>query len=379
MRTLRQLDSAGGAAFLALLLATACSLRLPLSRNDWEDAGGDGDADGDSDPDSAPPVTCLGGASCDDGNPCTADRCDPGGATADPGTGCSSAPLTDGSSCEGVFFCRASETCSAGLCSFDSGTPTCSDGYECTAEACDEVEDGCGASYPMHEVCADIGGWCDPTDPRADARGCTDGRDCDTDDECRDGSWCNGAETCSPEGACQPGQNPCDDGVACTDDSCFEDFPDGARCPGTPIDSRCLEGDMCTVDSCEPGAPGAGADGCLHMPVECPPDDNPCTADGCDPSTGRCGTVTPGVPCDTGDPCLAEGWCDWRGRCEAAALDCRDGDPCTADSCDSGAGGCVHEPRCISDRRCCAGCAPGTDPDCPPPSDGDGDADADPG
>ncbi|MFQ5494234.1 MAG: cohesin domain-containing protein, partial [Phycisphaerae bacterium] len=38
---------------------------------------------------------------------------------------------------------------------------------------------------------------------------------------CDDGLFCNGAETFSA-GLCQPGTDPCDDGVVCTDDTCNE-------------------------------------------------------------------------------------------------------------------------------------------------------------
>ncbi|NIS35481.1 MAG: hypothetical protein GWO04_38545, partial [Actinobacteria bacterium] len=43
---------------------------------------------------------------------------------------------------------------------------------------------------------------------------------CTVDADCDDGVFCNGAETCTA-GACAPGTAPsCDDGVACTVDTC---------------------------------------------------------------------------------------------------------------------------------------------------------------
>jgi len=46
--------------------------------------------------------------------------------------------------------------------------------------------------------------------------------DCLGDADCSDGQFCNGAETCDANLTCQSGAAPCDDGVACTDDSCDE-------------------------------------------------------------------------------------------------------------------------------------------------------------
>ncbi|MCB9519266.1 MAG: putative metal-binding motif-containing protein, partial [Myxococcales bacterium] len=139
---------------------------------------------------------------------------------------------------------------------------------------------------------------------------------CTTDVDCADGLFCNGAETCVA-GACQPGAAPdCDDGVACTLDSCSED--DG-ECVNAPPDS---DGDGVADATCR------DADG-LALGIDCDDADpnrypgNPevCDADDhdedCDPLTfgvedldgdghisDRCCNVAPDGTRACGDDCI---------------------------------------------------------------------------
>ena len=68
----------------------------------------------------------------------------------------------------------------------------------------------------------------------------------------------------------------CDDGVACTVDFCEAD----GRCSYTPNDSLCGDGDLCSgVETCDP------AQGCRPgEPLTCD-DGVACTVDSCDPAT----------------------------------------------------------------------------------------------
>jgi glucose/arabinose dehydrogenase len=187
---------------------------------------------------------CRSDADCDDGDPCTGDRCD---AT----LGCQSTVVADGTGCGDVDVCNGAESCQAGICT--AGTPlACDDGNPCTIDRCDPVT-GCAAA-PV-----------------------TDGTPCADDDVC------NGAETCHA-GVCSP-QTPlaCDDQNPCTTDGCdpvsgctaapVEDgtpCSDGLVCdgaescasgvctPGRRLD--CDDGDPCTFDSCSDASPG----GCVH-------------------------------------------------------------------------------------------------------------------
>jgi fibronectin type 3 domain-containing protein len=107
----------------------------------------------------------------------------------------------------------------------------------------------------------------------------------------------------------------CDDGNACTEDSCV----DGA-CVNKPKD--CDDGDPCTLDACVDGA-------CSSEPKNCD-DGDPCTVDSC--VGGTC--VNEPKDCDDGDPCTVDS-CE-NGECVHILMDCDDGNPCTVDSCSSG-------------------------------------------
>ena len=95
----------------------------------------------------------------------------------------------------------------------------------------------------------------------------------------------------------------CDDGVACTVDSC-----DAGTCVNTPEDAFCGDGILCTDDICDQAL------GCTNPPVSCPQGEQ------CDPGTGQC------------MQCLVD-------------ADCDDGVGCTVDSCDAGTGACVNTPE----------------------------------
>src|SRR6185436_526698 len=62
----------------------------------------------------------------------------------------------------------------------------------------------------------------------------------------------------------------------------------GLGCVHTPV--NCDDGNACTEDSCDP------VKGCVHLPISCN-DTNACTIDSCNPSTGCVNTP---VNCDDG-------------------------------------------------------------------------------
>ncbi|OLC53750.1 MAG: hypothetical protein AUH92_05330 [Acidobacteria bacterium 13_1_40CM_4_69_4] len=97
---------------------------------------------------SNPEGLALGGlaTTCNDGNSCTTDRCDPL-------SGCVFVPLADGASCSDGVFCNGAETCAAGICR--PGQPViCDDSNACTADRCDPALDRCvnTAGTPPGEV-----------------------------------------------------------------------------------------------------------------------------------------------------------------------------------------------------------------------------------
>jgi hypothetical protein len=197
---------------------------------------------------------CVGGTCvftpkiCDDGNPCTIDRCDQTvGCVADPK--CPS----DGLVCNGLERCFAPIGFPA-ICIVGS-PPNCDDGNACTLDG----------------ACTEPGG-CPHT-----TRDCNDGNPCTTDG-CDPATGCTHAPIAS---CCRSGGDcPAD---ACTIRACVASTCTG----GTPVD--CDDADPATVDGCDP------ATGCTHatLPVsgctsdvECPADADPCTVERCIPSQG---------------------------------------------------------------------------------------------
>jgi hypothetical protein len=71
--------------------------------------------------------------------------------------------------------------------------------------------------------------------------------DCCANSNCDNGLFCDGVETCDELG-CQAGTAPnCDDGVACTDDSCNEGTD---SCDNTRNDDNCANGHFCDGSMC---------------------------------------------------------------------------------------------------------------------------------
>jgi hypothetical protein len=159
----------------------------------------------------------------------------------------------------------------------------------------------------------------------------------------------------------------CDDGIACTADSCVEGsctYDTAAAC--CVVDADCFDGDNCTVDACLNFAcenvPVANPE-CCNTDLECD-DGNECTIDSCDPDIGyEC--VHPvdldnelcceeASHCNDDDTCTIdtcnEGLCGWVNTCCFSNEECNDfDDVCTVDSCVGGA--CVYELQDVD--GCC--------------------------
>lgn len=383
---------------------------------------------------------------CDDGNPCTGDRCLPGSNTCehkpvpsdcddgnlctylddcvagvckgtpktcvddhevctsegcDPATGTCVTTFNDGP-CDDLDWCTTGDTCVAGTCSGGVAVD-CSDGNPCTNDYCIQLAGGTGKceSRPFQGACEDgdkctqgelcgLDGVCKGGLPRScnDSNGCTDDS-CDPATgcvatpntlPCDDGNPCTVNDACS-EGGCHGAPRPCDDGNPCTSDACQNGYclnlamPNNTlcddrnlctagdrcvagRCDGATVVS-CDDGNACTLDSCLPGS------GCEHAPMVCS-DNNPCTTDSCDPGAGC--TYVPNVnACDDSDPCTVNDQCGG-GTCRGVAMDCRDGDPCTTDQCQEGAcqnprmadnTGCDDSNACTTGEKCYGGSCQG--------------------
>jgi hypothetical protein len=231
----------------------------------------------------SPTLGCVHLSACDDRNPCTQDTCD--------ATGCHRVTLPNGTPCPDQNPCNGSESCLGGVCA-PALPPSCDDGNACTADTCDFVNGCRNAPLTNNTSCADT-------------------------------DVCNGAETCQA-GTCQPGTTlPCDDGNACTTDSC------------NPL-SGCAH------------APIAGCVTCTVV-ADCN-DSNPCTTDACNAGACQNTNVTNGTPCLDGNLCNGTETCQ-AGACTAGtALDCDDGNACTVDGCDATAG-CQH-PAALDGTPC---------------------------
>jgi photosystem II stability/assembly factor-like uncharacterized protein len=191
---------------------------------------------------------------------------------------------------------------------------------------------------------------------------------------CNDGNACT-SDSCNPAtGACThtPTVAACDDGNDCTSG----DYCDAGRCVGSAAVS-CDDGNECTADSCAPNS------GCQNEPLIAAlcDDGNPCTVGDLCSGTQCVGT---GPQCDRGNPCevggcAADGGCLFTakldgtpcsdgdlctqgdacmgGVCTATAVSCDDGNGCTADSCapDAGCGHVALTGSCSTGNVCVTG------------------------
>ncbi len=277
-----------------------------------------------------PQVGCVAGAGldCDDGIACTADSCDDA-------QGCLHTPVDavckDDMFCNGVEFCDPTFGCLAGTLA------DCSDGIECTIDECEEIADEC-----IHTS---------------------------DDPVCDNGTFCDGSESCDALLGCSLGSLPsCDDGVACTADSC-DSLSDA--CAHSPGDASCDDGQFCNgVEAC------VLVVGCASGVAPSQDDGVGCTLDSCDESSDTILHSANDLSCDDGLFCNGSETCD-------AELDCQPGTPpagsdgvaCTVDSCDESIDAFLHTPddtACNDDLSCNGaetcdaeqGCLAGQPPDC---------------
>jgi hypothetical protein len=124
------------------------------------------------------------------------------------------------------------------------------------------------------------------------------------------------------------------------------------RLDGTP----CSDGNACNGEEyCQAGVCATGT------PVVCDDDNNPCTADACEPTAGCVFRPVPaGSSCSDGNACNGEESCNATALClPGDPLLCNDGNDCTYDQCDPMIG-CVAPPA--MDGQVCAstdGCGTG--------------------
>ena len=161
-----------------------------------------------------------------------------------------------------------------------------------------------------------------------------DGDPCVVDEDCDDGDHCNGVEMCVRGTGCVPGTPPdCDDGIACTRDSC--ELASG-ECRSVADDALCLPPmicvpsvgccdrlmgcpERCVADpDCDDGEPCNGSETCgpdgLCLPGTAPAEVCNGVDDDCDTAVDDGFDCIPGVFVSCTTVCGSTGW----GRCNSA-------------------------------------------------------------
>ncbi len=197
---------------------------------------------------------CSGGAcapgaplDCNDGNPCTADACDPA-------TGCTHTQVPDGTTC--MFAGGMSGSCSQGTCVGCTDAADCDDGNPCTTEACTNQM----CTYANNTNTCNDGNACTYGDA------CSAGRCSGTAITCTSNACvtrtCNGTASCAQ--TFHNGASCADDGNACTTDTCnasgtctHPTRANGASCGGNPA-NRCCGGSCVNLSTNRSHCGGCG-------------------------------------------------------------------------------------------------------------------------
>ncbi len=325
---------------------------LPGDEGLWDALEFDGTADpGDAILFEVPRVLCTSDEECEAvlGEPgeCVRVFCDLGAGE------CRAGPAPDGEPCALQTLCEEDGLCWAGVC---RGNPiVCDDDNPCTEDAC---HPSVGCVFSDNTSPCDDGNECTVNDT------CQNGRcvgtpvcGCQTDADClpyEDGDLCNGTLRCE-KGTClvdpatvvhcgPPAKGPCWIARCIPKTGLCEEVP-------APDGSPCDDGNTCTAqDRCANG-------GCSGTAVICE-DQNPCTADSCDPAKGCVfGPANDGAPCSDGNACTTGDHCAG-GACVGTARVCDDQNPCTTDFCDEKTGACVFTPNtapCDDGNACTTG------------------------
>ncbi len=309
----------------------------------------------------------------DDGNPCTADSCNPtnGNPVNTP---------SSGAACNDNNGCTLGDQCDVGVC---KGTPkNVNDANECTTDSCDPATGNVSHTpLPNCKPCS-VNADCNDNNPcttdSCQAGKCAyvnvaSGTSCDDNNPCTESDQCNGSGQCVgtpkvcniPPNACFTSSGTCNqaDGL-CT-------YPLAAN--GTPCSdsNACTLNDACQAGTCVPGAPKS---------CNSPPNDQCYNSPGtCNPSNGNCSytTKTSGTSCDDSNACTESDQCNGSGTCGGTTIpgcktcnvnaDCSDNNPCTDNVCSGGVcsnpnntASCNDNNPCTDNDICGGGTCAGT-------------------
>lgn len=243
---------------------------------------------------------------CDDGNACTADRCDPKDGCVNERISCNDRDACTADRCDEAIGCvNTALTCDdANKCTTDTCEPTrgcvnsdisatCDDHNACTVDSC-KAASGCSSSILI----------CDDSN-ECTAESCERATGCHSDNVV-DGTSCNRGLGRCLTGVCEAAgcvrDADCNDNDACTQDRCNLETH---QCANTDISASCDDGNACTADTCVP------ATGCKNTDNAARCDDSEeCTIDRCVPATGCVSdAVEDTTPCDGGTGACREGTC----------------------------------------------------------------------
>jgi hypothetical protein len=165
---------------------------------------------------------------------------------------------------------------------------------------------------------------------------------CNADGSCDASAMCQGTQKCC-EGECAQccEDSDCDDGVSCTNSTCF-----AGQCMYIPDDSRCEPTQYCSIqDDCRAKQVCGLVDG-EDIAAVCD-DGSPCTSDTCEGNFcqhGFCNGSEEGALCCPDKGCAKQ--CCVDAQCD------KDDDPCTVGAC-SDDGLCSLVQLCPGDQQCC--------------------------
>lgn len=273
-------------------------------------------------------------------DPATVVHCDPSLDTVclknlcDPATGsCAMTPVNEGGPCDDGNACTFADKCQEGAC---LGTAySCDDGLDCTEDICKGEGTCIHHLQPEYcligNVCVSQGAispdnpclYCDPSVEKYTWSMRPDGTQCDDEEACTHSDQCKA-------GQCRGIPYGCNDGLACTQDTCVGD----GSCSHKVLDGFCLIDGKCYADGEQNG---------------------PCLA--CKASLNQTSwTPLDGATCDDADPCTYGDTCT-SGTCTGTPYVCDDGKWCTRDLC-RGDGTCdfvgIVPAACFIDGTCYA-------------------------
>ncbi len=275
--------------------------------------------------------------SCNDGNHCTLDTCDPKDGK------CKHAAGPDGTVCTDGNSCTHTDRCAKGKCV--GKNKTCNDGNVCTVESCNKSTGLCqfapakegtkcsdNSKCTVNETCK--GGTCSVSQPK----NCDDKNACTTDSCNPNNGNCRHQAIFGCGGNCKQDSHCKQDNNACTKNSCNKTT---SKCENKIVDAPCSDNNKCTSgDKCILSGVNAGK--CGGTAKNCG-DKQPCTNDWCQASSGNCmhANRPNGAGCNDGDPCTYTDQCDG-GVCGGTNKNCDDSNSCTLDTCDPANGSCKH-------------------------------------